>query len=79
MTGEVATVAGEEALACVISYEQRAFPGEIRKPSGPKNVLYVYRHVNDEAKMEYREMPLTDAKERFGDVPLQKLLEQKTL
>jgi hypothetical protein len=79
LTGEVATEVRENALAFVISYEQRVFPGKIQKPIGPKNVLYVYRHANDEAKMEYLEMLLTEAKERFGDVPLQKFLEQETL
>lgn len=79
LEGEVATGAEKDALAFVISYEQQAFPREIQKPSGPKNVLYVYRHVNDEAKMEYREMLLTEAKERFGDMPLQELLKPEVL
>ncbi len=79
LEGEVATEAGRDALAFVISYAQRVFPGEIQKPSGPKNVLYIFRHVDEEEKMEYREMLLTEAKERFGDVRLQELLKPEVL
>ena len=67
-------------MAFVISYEQiQMVQGEVQKPSGPKDVLYVYRGVGEEAKMEYREMLLGDAKTRFGDVPLQNLLEPEML
>ena len=78
--GAVAANEKEQALAFVISYEQiQMVQGEVQKPSGPKDVLYVYRGIGDEAKMEYREMLLGDAKARFGDVPLQNLLEPETL
>jgi hypothetical protein len=33
-------------------------------------VLYVYRRVAEEAKIEYREMLAADAKARFGDLSL---------
>jgi hypothetical protein len=77
--GDIATEAREHALAFVISYAQGDVPGTIQKPTGPKDVLYVYRHINDEAKMEYREILLTEAEEKFGDVPLEKFLKQETL
>ena len=70
----------EAALAFLISYEQiQLVQGDVQKPSGPKDVLYVYRRVGDEANMEYREMLLSDAKARFGDVPLQNLLQPEAL
>lgn len=78
--GEVATNEKEQALAFIISYEQiQMVQGDVQKPSGPRDVLYVYRGVGDEAKMEYREMLLADAKARFGDVPLQDLLQPEVL
>jgi hypothetical protein len=80
LEGEVATNEKEQALAFVISYEQiQLVQGEVQKPSGPKDVLYVYRGVGDEAKIEYREMPLRDAKARFGYPSLQALLQSDTL
>jgi hypothetical protein len=78
--GPVATSDKEAALAFLISYQQiQMAAGELQKPSGPKDVLYVYRRVNDEAKMEYRELLLSDAKARFDDVTLQKLLQPEVL
>jgi hypothetical protein len=35
--------------------------------------------VNDEAKMEYREMLWSDMKAKVGDVPLEKLVEPAIL
>lgn len=68
------------ALAFLVSYEQIQFvEGEVQKPSGPKNVLYVYRHLDDPQKMEFRETLWSDAKTQFGDVPLQNLLQPETL
>ena len=78
--GAVAANEKERALAFVISYEQiQMAQGDVQKPSGPKEVLYVYREVGDEAKMEYREMLLGDPKAQFGGVPLQNLLEPELL
>jgi hypothetical protein len=78
--GPVATGEEEAALAFLISYQQiQMAAGELQKPSGPKDVLYVYRRVNDETKMEYREMLLSDAKARFGDVTPQNLLQPEAL
>jgi hypothetical protein len=42
-------------------------------------VLYVYRHVDDDEHIEYKEMLLPDAKARFGDVSLSVLLEPAVL
>jgi hypothetical protein len=48
----------EHALAFVISYEPiQKFAGPVQKPGGPGKVVYVYRHVNDETRLDYREMP----------------------
>ncbi len=75
LQGPVVTSESESALAFLISYEQiQLVQGEVQRPSGLKDVLYVYRRVDDEAKMECREMLLEEAKVRFGDVPLQNLL-----
>jgi hypothetical protein len=78
--GPVATSGTDAALAFLISYEQiQLVEGDVQKPSGPQDVLYVYRRADDEAKMEYREMLLSDAKARFGDVALQNLLQPEVL
>ena len=70
----------DSAAALLISYEQIQFvEGELQKPSGPKDVLYVYRWLDDPAKTEFREMLLSEAKTRFGDMPLQNLLQPEML
>jgi len=80
LEGPVATNEKEQALAFLISYEQvQLVQGDVQKPDGPKNVLYVYRRVGEEAKMEYREMLLGDAKTRFGDLSLPNLLKPELL
>jgi hypothetical protein len=77
---EVATNEAEAAIAFLISYEQiQLVAGDVQKPSGPKDVLYVYRRVDDEAKMEYREMPLEDAKARFGTAKLPDFVQAEIL
>ena len=76
----VATNEAEHALAFVISYEQwQRYPDDEQKPSGPQRVLYVYRHVDDESKLEFREMLLAEAKAKFGEDRPEKLLEASTL
>ncbi len=42
-------------------------------------MVYVYRHVDDEAKLEYREMLLSEVEARFGQAPLRNLLEPAAL
>lgn len=80
LQGEVATNEAEAAVAFLISYEQiQLVGGNVQKPSGPKDVLYVYRRVNDEAKMEYREMHLEDAKARFGTSKLPDFVQAEVL
>jgi len=80
LEGAVTTNEKEQALAFLISYEQiQLVQGEAQKPDGPKDVLYVYRRVGEEAKMEYREMLLGEAKARFGDLSLQNLLKPEVL
>jgi hypothetical protein len=72
---KVVTDDREHALAFVISYELQGYGQADDKPDGPTHVVYVYRHVNDEAKMEYREMLWSEVKARAGDVPLERLVE----
>jgi len=80
LQGPVVTSEADFAAAFLISYQQIQFAqGHVQKPSGPKDILYVYRRLDDEAKMQVREMPLQEAKSRFGDVPLQQLLLPETL
>ena len=80
LQGPVVTSEPESALAFLISYEQIQFvQGDVQKPSGPKDVLYLCRRVDDEAKMKCREMLLEEAKMQFGDVPLQNLLQPEVL
>lgn len=78
--GEVAVNEREHALTFVVSYDRiQDFEGPVQKPDGPGEVVYVYRDVSDEAKLDYREMLLSDVEKRFGKVPLRSLLEPATL
>jgi hypothetical protein len=80
LQGPVATNEAEAALAFLISYEQiQMVQGDVQKPSGPKDVLYVYRGVKDETKMEYRELLLQDAKARFGATKLEDFTQPEIL
>jgi len=79
LDGEVALDEREHAVAFAISYELQGFGQIVEKPSGPSRVIYVYRNVNDEAKVEYRELMPEDVKARFGDVSLQTLLDPQRL
>jgi hypothetical protein len=80
LQGQVATSEADSAVAFLISYEQIQFvSGDVQKPSGPRDVLYVYRGLDDPAKTEVREMLWSDAKTQFGDLPLQKLLQPPRL
>jgi hypothetical protein len=80
LQGEIAVNEREHALVFVISYDHiQDFEEPVQKPEGPGKVVYVYRHVNDETKLEYREMLLSDVEKRFGKVPLRSLLEPAAL
>jgi len=77
---KVATNDSQAALAFLISYEQiQLVQGDVQKPSGPKDVLYIFRRVDDETKTQYREMLLADAKARYGTANLQDLLQPEVL
>jgi len=79
LAGEVVSDQREHALAFIISYRQiQVFRGD-QKPEGPEEVVYVYRHVDDEKKMEYREMLWREVDVRVGSVPLEKLVEPEIL
>jgi hypothetical protein len=66
-------------MAFVISYELQGYGQGEEKPSGPAKVLYVYRHVNDDAKLECREILMEDAKARYGAVSLEQLVQPEML
>lgn len=79
LDGEVAISVTQHALAFVISYEHiQDSVGPVRKPDGPE-VVYVYRHIDDEAKLDYREMLLSDVEKRFGKLSPPSLLEPDAL
>jgi len=77
--GKIITGDRGHAAAFVVSYEKEGFGQDEKKPEGPAKVVYVYRHVNDETKMEYRELLWSDVKARVGDVPLERLVEPEML
>lgn len=80
LEGPVASNDAEDALAFVISYEQvQLFAGDVQKPSGPKQVLYVFRHVSEDTKLEYRERSMSDVTAHFGNVALEDLLTPERL
>lgn len=79
LEGKVATDDREHAVAFVISYELQGFGQDENKPAGPAQVVYVYRHVNDEAKLEYREMLWSEMKQLAGDAELERLVEPPLL
>ncbi len=80
VVGDVVTSAQEHALAFVISYDAiQDFPGDLKAPPGPGKVVYVYRHVDNEATLEYRELLLSDIEARFGNLRLRSLLEPERL
>jgi len=79
LAGNVATNDEEKALAFVISFERiQVFDGE-QKPSGPAQVVYVYRNVDDDSLLEYREMSMSEVKARFGNVSVKELVEPQCL
>jgi hypothetical protein len=80
LSGRFAIDNRDHAVAFVISYELiQVFPGDVHPPSGPGEILYVYRWVDDESRMEFREIVLADARTRFRDASLPELLEPQTL
>jgi hypothetical protein len=79
LEGKVVTDDREHAMAFVISYDIQGYGQSDDKPGGPSEVIYVYRHVNDEAKMEYREMLWSEVREKAGNVPFEKLVEPAML
>jgi hypothetical protein len=79
LEGKVVTDDRQHAMAFVISYELQGFGQDEYKPGGPSEVVYVCRHVNDESKMEYREILRNEVRERVGNVPLEQLVEPAVL
>ena len=79
LAGKVVTDDEEHAMAFVVSYELQGYGQDENKPSGPKEVVQVYRYVNDEKKMEYREMSWSEVRARAGNVPIESLVEPSIL
>jgi hypothetical protein len=79
LVGDIAINDLEHALAFLISYEQIQITEGDQKPSWPGKVVYVIRNVNDPAKIDFREMLLSDIEARFGKVSLSNLLEPNRL
>lgn len=79
LEGKVATDDREHAMAFVISYDVQGFGQDENKPGGPSEVVYVCRYVNNEAKMDYREMLWSEVKALAGDVPIERLVEPPIL
>ena len=79
LIGDIAVNGESDALAFVMSYENGNASEGVRKPDGPKEVLYVYRHVGDPAKREFREKLLNDAKREFQVKDVRQLLEAEPL
>jgi hypothetical protein len=79
LIGDIAVNAESDALAFVTSYENGNATEGVRKPDGPKEVVYVYRHVSDPAKREFREKLLDDAKREFQVKDVRLLLEAGTM
>ncbi len=82
LDGEVAVNESEHALAFVISYNLDRFwdfsaPGQ--KPVSPGKVVYIYRNVDYEEKMDYREILLSDIERRGNRLSLKSLLEPAAL
>jgi hypothetical protein len=77
--GKIAVNDREHAIAFVVSYALQGYGQGKEKPSGPSEVVYVYRNVNDEEKMEYREMLWEEVRARAGDVPFERLVEPEIL
>lgn len=61
LLGDVAINDSEHALAFRISYNQIQATQDEQKPSGPGSVVYVIRHADDPARIEYREFLSSDA------------------
>ena len=51
----------------------------IEIPLAFTEVVYIYRNVDNQGPIEYKEMLLSDLEARFGDIPIQKLLEPEIL
>jgi len=80
LRGDIAVNQREHALAFVISYDRfKDVEGPVQKPEDPGDVVYVYRDVDDEAKLDYREILLSDVERRFGKLSLPRLLEPVAL
>ena len=79
LVGSVTTDERQHSLAFVISYELQGYGQGDEKPQGPSNVVYLFRHVNDEAKLEYREILMDKVKARYGAVSLQQLVHPEML
>ena len=68
------------SLAFVISYENeeisKAFPESTPETT---DVVYIYKNVSNGKKIKYKEVLLSDLKEKYGDIPISEYLKSKRL
>ena len=80
LDGEVAISVPQRALAFMISYDRiQDSAGPVQKPEGPGKVVYVYRYIDDDAKLDYRETLLSDIERQGNTLSLRSLLEPAAL
>ncbi len=76
INGEVAVNDSTDSLAFIASFDNTVFAAPGQTPVPPTQVLYVYRHVRDPARIEYKEILLSDFQSRFGDLPGTPVIEE---
>jgi len=79
--GEVAINNNTHSLAFVICYDNfeisEAFPEEtIPKTT---DVVYIYKNVSNGKKIKYKEVLLSNLREKYGDIPISEYLKSKKL
>ena len=76
INGEDAVNDSTDSLAFIASFYNTVFAAPGQTPVPPTQVLYVYRHVRDPARIEYKEILLSDFQSRFGDLPGTPVIEE---
>lgn len=79
--GDVAINNSTHSLAFVISYENEEISEAFPEETTPKtmDVVYIYKNVNNGKKIKYKEVLLSDLKEKYGDIPISEYLKSKKL
>jgi len=83
--GEVVINNSTHSLAFVITYDHQYLNYwndkniEVPQDPGFTEVVYIYRNVNNIEEITYKEIPLSDLKERYGDIPISEYLKPERL